>query len=382
MTSTRSAIQQYTASALLIVALAVQLFHLPRFFVSADGLHDAARMPLYGDFAPFWLAARNALIRVIEYDQGAFHRLVASVFGRPSPAYSFLYPPTYVLLIAPLGLLPFQLAGALWMAGGLATYLVGMRRLFGASIGFLPLIAFGGVYQTVICGQNGLYATGLFALAIANAATRPILAGACATLLATKPQIAVTLPFLFILQGRWRAMAAAIAFTMILTLTSLAIFGPEAWMRFLALGNETMRINIGGYRQSVYNIVANLRGLHSDGLMLQALAVAFVAFCFLAVRRHALSAQALAALGAAATPLISPFFLDYDFVILAPAIAWLCFSRAKRPDTIDMIVIASAFIAPPFLRHFAYATHITLGPLIALTVLLRVTRRISSDAAA
>ncbi|MCB1245553.1 MAG: hypothetical protein KDN04_22770, partial [Verrucomicrobiae bacterium] len=75
MTSTRSAIQQYTASALLIVALAVQLFHLPRFFVSADGLHDAARMPLYGDFAPFWLAARNALIRVIEYDQGAFHRL-------------------------------------------------------------------------------------------------------------------------------------------------------------------------------------------------------------------------------------------------------------------------------------------------------------------
>lgn len=359
-----------------MAALAVELSCVLHFFATTDGFHDITGMPLYGDFAPFWLAARNALDRLIEYDQAAFHRLVASVFGQPSPSYSFLYPPTYVLLIAPLGLLPFQFAGVLWIAGGIATYLIGMRCLFGASTAFLPLIAFGGAFQTIMCGQNGLYATGLFTLALANATRRPLLAGACAALLSTKPQMAVTLPFLFILQGQRRALIAAILFTVALAMLSLAIFGADAWMRFLSLGDETMRINVGGYRQSVYNIIANSGGLHSDGLTLQALAVAFVVFCFVTIRRHPLSPQALAALGGAATPLISPFFLDYDFVIMAPAIAWLWRSREARTNTIDMIAITAAFFAPPFLRHFAYATHATLGPAIALALLLRITRHI------
>ena len=72
----------------------------------------------------------------------------------------FPYPPAYLALVAPFGLLPFPLAMAIWIACTFAFYLWAARRLIPRS-GWLAA-AFPAVYANATDGQNAFLTVGLF----------------------------------------------------------------------------------------------------------------------------------------------------------------------------------------------------------------------------
>ena len=237
--------------------LAFQIYLCFKFFWSADGLHTLSGVPLYGDFKVFWIEARHALDGRIQYDQTALHHEIAKLFSLRFAFLSYLYPPDYAL--APFALLSFQAAGLVWGALGASAYVAGMRSLFGP-LPWLPLIAFTGVSQTLLTGQNSLFTTGLFATSLAYADRAPAIAGLAAAVLATKPQLGLLVPVLLIATRHWKALIAAAIAKSAMIAASVQVFGISAWSAFLSLRNEAMAINAGHYRQSVYNIVSNLHG--------------------------------------------------------------------------------------------------------------------------
>jgi alpha-1,2-mannosyltransferase len=83
-----------------------------------------------------------------------------------------------------------------------------------------------------------------------------------------------------------------------------------------------------------------------------------------------------AALLLVATLLASPHVLDYDLMILAPAIAFMVAAGAARGFRDDEItLLAAAWIAPLLARGIASSTGIPLGLITVLTLYALMMRR-------
>jgi alpha-1,2-mannosyltransferase len=149
--------------------------------------------------------------------------------------YAFFYPPPFLLICLPLGLLPYGAALAVWLLVTGAAYVVAMR-------GLLPwhwpwaLIALGfpGLLLNAEHGQNGALSAALFGMAALWLDRRPGFAGVCLGALCFKPQLAVLVVPALVLTGRWRALVWAAGTAWAMCVGSLLVFGVAAWEGFVA----------------------------------------------------------------------------------------------------------------------------------------------------
>ena len=101
-------------------------------FVAASEFLWNAHAPTGRDFISFWSAAKMALAGnpAAAYDLEALHALQSSVATFDGGKMPFPYPPAFLLLVLPFGLLSFPAAMALWSAATFAVYLAVARRAF------------------------------------------------------------------------------------------------------------------------------------------------------------------------------------------------------------------------------------------------------------
>lgn len=247
------------------------------------------------DFAMFWNAARL----------GA---------GAYSAALPFPYPPPFLLIVSPLGWLPYPLAFSAWVFGTGALYVWASRS---------PLIALGNptaAYNGLV-GQNGF----LFSAAILGGLqARPILGGAMLGLLAMKPHLGVAVGVALIAGAEWKRIGAAVASALTLSLLSLLAFGLDAWSGFFAATGYFQQMFASETwpwtsLASVYAL-ARWAGLpFALGLHIAAAAVALVAVWF----AWKSDSEGKIPVTAAASLLVSPYLFAYDAVLLVAPIAWL-----------------------------------------------------------
>src|ERR1700761_3736618 len=78
----------------------------------ADGLPDRNGKPIGTDFSSFYAAGSLALEgRAADaYTPAAHYAREQKLFGEATPYYSWNYPPVFMLIAAPLALLPYALA--------------------------------------------------------------------------------------------------------------------------------------------------------------------------------------------------------------------------------------------------------------------------------
>ncbi len=97
------------------------------------------------------------------YDEVFHYETQEALTQEGVPYLPFLYPPVYLLLCAPLALLPFLPAFILFEATTLAIYLVVVRRILGVrgSAWLLPALAFPATIWTVGYGQNSFLTAAL-----------------------------------------------------------------------------------------------------------------------------------------------------------------------------------------------------------------------------
>jgi alpha-1,2-mannosyltransferase len=210
----------------------------------SDGF-TAGDLPKPGvDFSVFWSASHAMLNGPAwqVYDYSHFERIQNALFHYPRGRFlPWLYPPTFLLLVRPLALVPPVVAYFLFI--GVSALLFGFATLavsrLASSIGgsrraWLVVAASPCVFVAAVVGQNSLLTAALAALAVHWLARHPARAGLCIGLLAIKPQLAVLFPFVLIAARAWRVFGfAAITAVLFGTLSVLAS-GTQSLPLFLA----------------------------------------------------------------------------------------------------------------------------------------------------
>lgn len=283
------------------------------------------------------------------YDGGRFTAYLNATFAPllsvPMEFRPFVYPPSYLLVVLPFGLLPFHLswlafetasggvlAAALWLNGGELRHARAFA-LCGALLGPPAAINFAG-------GENAFLTAGLlvggFRLLQSG---RPAWGGLLLSLLTVKPQFALLAPIALIAARDWRALLWWTIGAAGLVAVSAAVFGVAAWQNWL-------RLATGGYWQASATWVAAARvwgtsvyaALFASGLPSplanagQAAATAIGAgLVFAAFRNRRLPGDPRLAVLLAATILAAPHSSIVDFVLLSTA-ATLWAGNAMRQE--------------------------------------------------
>ncbi|MGA0601063.1 glycosyltransferase 87 family protein [Caulobacter sp. KR2-114] len=258
------------------------------------------------DFTVFWAAAHHAFGPV--YDVNFITAAQAGLAqGGPRP---FEYPPTFLLLILPLAMLPYRLAYVLWVGASSVAFVecAGRMTRWPWLVMLSPVFMF-----TALIGQTTLLVGALLVLALSPRMSGVWAGAALGLALAMKPQSASLAPVVLCLRLGWRPAAIAAAVAGLLVLSSLAAFGAGAWEAWLGglrgfVGvNDSLHIARLGAPSLPGKVAAGVTAL---GLMVWS------------VRAGDELAASASAIGGAL--LISPHAPFYEVTMLLPAaVAWL-----------------------------------------------------------
>ncbi len=366
----------------LVIRLVVTAFWV----ATADGVIDRTGKVLGTDFLNVWAASTIALEGEPEniYDYQHHGVVQQRVVGtnHPDQFYGWHYPPTFLLLVLPLALLPYAWSLAAYLLTTFPAYWITVRRILPGREAALAALAFPGVWITIGHGQNAFLTTGLLGGGLLLLERRPVLAGVLLGLLSYKPQMGFLIPLALAAGGYWRTFAAAAATTIGFAALAWLAFGPETWHAFLA-SLELTRTFIteqgatGWHKiQSVFSAVRLLGGGIPLAYAVQGMAALAAAAVVVAVWRRTRCEAVRGAALVAATPLTSPYVLDYDLAILALAIAWIV--REGREHGFlpwEKTVLAIVWLLPLVARTIALQTSLLVTPLLLAAMLALLLHR-------
>jgi alpha-1,2-mannosyltransferase len=346
--------------------------------------HGIDRMgkPLGTDFLAFWSASRLALSgqAATAYDLARIYAMEKGSMPVDPGLSSFLYPPPFLLLCLPLGLAPYFLSLAMWIASTGAAYGLVVRRWLGAQPeaargAAISILAFPAVLSNIGHGQNGFLTAALFGGGLWLLDRQPWIAGALLGALVIKPQMAFAIPVLVLASGRWRVALAGIVAALSFCAASWLLLGPGTWSGFLSGGGTARGILEQGLVEpgkmvSVFAAIQVLRGGIAAGYIVQGL-VAIGAATVLAIvsRRGHAQPGGPAALCVATSTLMSPFFLDYDLAALAIPLAWL-FGEGLRRGFLpwEKAALVAGYLLPLVARDLALDLGVPIAPLVLIAV--------------
>jgi alpha-1,2-mannosyltransferase len=410
----------------VLVASAGGLVYL---VATSDGLIDYQGRPLGTDFSNVYAAGTYVLEGrpAAPFDPRLQHAREQEIFGAATPFYGWHYPPLFLFVAAALALLPYQLALIVWQGVTLALYLLSIyaiasllipppqgeggarsapggvfasgqepppdRRFAAATLPasrggmwLLLALAFPAVFVNLGHGHNGFLTAALFGLALVQLDRRPVVAGILFGLIAYKPQFGLLVPLVLAATGRWRAFFAAAAIVAALVAVTTFWFGVDTWRAFFTFADYTRAIVLetgetGWHKiQSVFSW-ARMWGAPVplayavQGAVTLTLAAALV-WLWRSPAAFALKAAALCL----ATILATPYSLDYDLMLLAPAIAFLTLDGLARGFApYEKTALAALWAVPLVARGVAQATLIPLGVIAMLVVLALILRRARAD---
>lgn len=339
------------AAVLAVVAIAASLPVLGTRLVQLAGDFAAPGIGRYianTDFVNYWMGPVLSLggeVGVL-FDPPAYEARLEAMFGPDYPPHMWSYPPHALLVLWPLGLLPYQAALVLFLSATLAVFLFAaeaFRRRFAPSApatvmlaGLLPF-----VLVNLASTQNGFLTGALLLGALAVRGERPILAGLLLAILTTKPQLGILIPFFLAFDRQWQAIAWAAFFTLLLLALSLAAFGPDPWRAYVSVTmpsqHEVMSTWRGIMLVMMPTVMSGLRLLGAEAAVAQGWQAAFSLACLPAVlwllwrNRASQGDPATSALIlTAGTVLVAPYSFNYDMGALA-GVAAAMFAREVSP---------------------------------------------------
>lgn len=316
---------------------------------------------LGGDFVAFWTAARETLngdMAGLYAPDGLAAAIETHRPGTSVEGLTWQYPPHASLIFAPIGLLPFEMAYALWCWLGIAAFALVLGSLGVRGHALIALIATIPVLIVLNTGQNALFTASLMLLAVFHARSRPVLAGVAAALLTVKPQLGILLPIVFLAGGHWRAFGAAALSSVLLWGSALLMLGSATWIAFFEfLGIVSGSVSDGAmplykmvnvYAAARLAWVPDMAALALAGLSYLAAIAAVVWIC-----RKTDDPTWRYAVLASATLLTAPYSMYYELVLLVPAL-WFVAHRAHQAgwlalerESLAVLVLLTLFLPGP-----------------------------------
>jgi alpha-1,2-mannosyltransferase len=395
---------------------------------TSDGLIDYQGRPLGTDFSNVYAAGTYVLDGnpAAPFDPRLQHAREQAIFGDKTPFYGWHYPPLFLGVAAALALMPYQLALLVWQGVTLVLYLFSTRMvvargssvpspLWGegrgegvstsrstaaphpaglqptdlsprgrgeASLWLLLALTYPAVFVNLGHGHNGFLTAALIGFALVTLDTRPILSGILFGLLAYKPQFGLMIPLVLLATGRWRTLFAAGATVIALVLTATLAFGLESWRAFFIFAEYTRTIVLETGETGWHKIQSVFAGARMwgaplplayaiQGAVTLGLAAALV-WLWRSRESFALKAAALCL----AAILATPYSLDYDLMVLAPAIVFLTVDGLQRGfERWEKTALAFLWAVPLVARGVAQLTSVPLGVIAMLVVFGLILRR-------
>jgi hypothetical protein len=341
---------------------------------------DATGAPSCIDFCTIWVSGKFAASGdpARAYDYSEFSAAQAALVGPPQanlPPYHFFYPPTFLFFTYPLAWTSYFAAYVVWVAATSALYFFAIRAILPGSTAILmaatPLV----VPENIVLGQNGFLTAALIGFSLVYIERRPSVSGIFLGLLTYKPHFGVLFPLALVASRNWRAMASAVAVTMILGVAATVAFGYVTWASVIASlleRNSELSTDYGLELtlQSVFGFFhwAGAGAGLSFGIHLAFAIMTTLLICLVWARAipYALKAAILSIGALTATPYVQ----IYDLSILSVAVAFLVKDG-----------LANGFLAGErmiILLCFAglYFLLLPVGPIIYLAVLVLIIRRV------
>jgi hypothetical protein len=379
--------QRIRVYSLLIVTImgAAALWWIARSLPSLVDPHDK---PVGYDFITFWSAARLAVdgTPVAAFDATAIavaqHQAVPAM---GDTLFLWHYPPTFLLLVLPLGLMSYPAALIVFSGATVALWAGLVRALFRDPRAWLVAAATPAGLVNFVDGQNGFLTAGLAGFALVQLDRRPRLAGLLIGLLAIKPHLGVMFPIAFIAGRRWQALVSAAVTATLFSLAGAVAFG---WPTTLAFLHDlpTLRDIVDhaglpwGQMPSPYVLMLSLGAPSAAAMLVQVAAALTAAVCvWRAWRCDMAPFEARAAVLLASSLLVSPYLFTYDWTWLAVALGFLAvlglrdgFLRYERD------ILFAVWLAPLALMPLYWLLGVQLG-CAALAVTLAVAmKRVSA----
>jgi hypothetical protein len=192
----------------------------------------------FGDFFALWSYAKILTTHPAAelYDFATLHARQVALGMESSAQNPFPYPPMFLILLWPLGLLPYDAAYLAWTVGTLALFIWAVVR----TCSRLPLSVIGVIVAptSIACigfGQSGFLAAALIIAGVRLAGSRPILSGILIGILSYKPQLALLVPIALASAGLWPAFGVACATVIGLAAITTITFGWAVWPAWISM---------------------------------------------------------------------------------------------------------------------------------------------------
>jgi hypothetical protein len=364
------------------VFLALYILLVPSLWDSST-LGPSTGLPLAADFSNFWAASKLALAGkpALAYNINDLHDLELQFLGSTHRHLSgFYYPPVFLLMALPLGLLPYLLSFSIWIGVTLLLYMIVLFKTSQHKI-LLPLmLLFPGIYENFIYGQNAFLSGFLLGAGLLFLDSSPLLAGCLIGFLCYKPQFIMLVLFALLVGRFWKALIAALATSLMLICASYIAFGYEVWRAYFAVMSMPMKLlEIGWAAWSIMPtfFAATLSAGFDvksaylvQGLVMLAV-IGGVAWVWMS-KTNPLRGAVLT-LGLL---LFTPYAYIYELAILALPLGWLWEDgrvRGRLPG--ELILLLCGWLLPfciPFIWDGVNVLHgkLQIGPLVLMALFL------------
>jgi len=327
--------------------------------------------PLFYDFSVFHTVGAMADTghAADSYDDEKMLAAERAAFPGNTLRLPWNYPPTFQILLMPLGALPYVMAWLTWSFILYGFYVLLVRKLAMGSNQLVLLLLAPGVAVNLFFGQNGILTTVLLGGGVLLLGFRPILAGVLLGLTAYKPQFALLAPFALLAGREWRALGAAVVSQVALILLSLAVLGVEPWLAFLyKLAHPAMVFSSSSSDWRAIPsmmILARTLGLGpaASSMVHWSVAAAAAAAALWTWHKTKDGPVRMAVL-AAATLLVTPYLRAYDMALLILPVAVIL---RGCTGLLEKAILFAAWLVPGVLMFVS--PPIQVGALVSIAVL-------------
>jgi alpha-1,2-mannosyltransferase len=284
---------------------------------------------------------------------GQVEAALAPGFQVPGGAVPNAYPPSFVLLLAPLAWIPYTAAYFIWLAInclllGLAFFaLVRIARLSSRPSFFFRVLTVLSlpVLLALIHGQASILMLVCLTYALlALKSNRDVLAGIALAGLLTKPQYLPALLFALLLLQRWRAILAFLvtcACELLVPVPVLGFASVSHWFQVLRTastwGNRPGFASPSDNRGISGQANLLLHGRTAEAVVVTVGILAIVALIWVALRSPRV--DLVMALATVVAVLMSPHVLIHDLSLLALPVAVALRYRALRPRSLGLVLV-------------------------------------------
>ncbi len=234
----------------------------------------------------------------------------------------FSYPPTALLLFAPLSKLTYLQAFTLWITLASLALIALLYRMSGSYFILAVTLVSPLFLRGIITGQTGMltalcFAGGLYSLS----SGRPVLAGISFGLLVFKPHLALALPICLIASKDWKTLISGAVTLISCIALSYLVFGPEAWAAFFANFGTGLSSEYSAQEETVisftfWSLFLNMSGSETVAFTMAATGSLFAIITSFYVWKNTENIAARALCLILLPTFASPYFHTYDMTPL------------------------------------------------------------------